>query len=65
LQPLHNAGGWKGHSDALSAICSGVSIMTKDELPAAQRARKEALHRIARELDAVGPEPKKKDVEDE
>jgi hypothetical protein len=36
----------------------------KDELPTALRARKEALHRFARER-RVGPEPKKKGVEDE
>jgi hypothetical protein len=54
LEPLHRARGWKGCSDALSVICTGRSITPKAELPAAQARRREALQRIARELDAAG-----------
>jgi len=52
LEPLYRARGWKGSSDALSLICSGASIMTHAELPGNQARRRDALQRIAREIDA-------------
>jgi hypothetical protein len=52
LEPLYRAQGWKGPADALSVICSGASIMSAAELPAAHAHRRTALTRIACEIDA-------------
>ncbi len=61
LDPLYRARGWRGSSDALTSICSGDSIVPKEELPVVQVRRRAGLERIAREVDATakgtaGPE---------